>query len=114
MTVLLEKIRAEIGVRLQESRAAVDEYERLEAALAALGGPIRARRLKPAEPAAEAPAADAAPAEDSPPAAEAAPAAEPPPAPAEPKTDASSAAPSLRAVAAPAEAAEQPPDAEAA
>src|SRR3954470_8088547 len=100
MAVLLEKIRAEIGARLEESRAAVDEYERLEAALAALGGPIRARRLSPrkaapveraveapaaeppvqappAEPAAEAPSPAAG---DAPDPAEAA-AAEPPPAP---------------------------------
>jgi hypothetical protein len=56
MAELLGRIRAEIGVRLEESRAAVDEYERLEAALAALGGPINARRLKApsSEPAAPA------------------------------------------------------------
>jgi hypothetical protein len=130
MTMLLEKIRAEIGARMQESRAAVDEYERLEAALAALGGPIKARRLKAAEPAPEAappdaPAAAASPpptagpaaATDSPPAGPAAATGSPPAGPAAardsapaPPEPASSEAPSLRAVEPP----PQEPDAAAA
>jgi hypothetical protein len=98
MAELLGRIRAEIGARLDESRAAVDEYERLEAALAALGGPIKARRLKPSSPGpAEEAIPDAAPPE---PIAEPAAEATEPEAPAE--------APSLRAVAAPA--ADEPPD----
>lgn len=63
MAELLGRIRAEIGARLDESRAAVDEYERLEAALAALGGPITARRLKPPAPEPRPVAADAPPPE---------------------------------------------------
>ena len=102
MAELLGRIRAEIGARLDESRAAVDEYERLEAALAALGGPIKARRLKPPSPE---PAAEAEPTADAPPAEE--PAFEPsPPVPAEPQAPAEG--PSLRAVEAPA--ADEPPD----
>ena len=93
MAELLGRIRAEIGARLDENRAAVDEYERLEAALAALGGPIKARRLKPPspEPAATSPE----------PVAESA---TPAPAATEPEHPAE--APSLRAVEAP----EEPPD----
>src|SRR4051794_33735478 len=39
---LLDRIRAEIRDRLQESEAAVREYARLEAALEALGGAVHA------------------------------------------------------------------------
>jgi IclR helix-turn-helix domain len=39
MSELLERIRGEIHERLAASRAAAEEYRRLEAALAALGGP---------------------------------------------------------------------------
>jgi hypothetical protein len=67
MAELLGRIRAEIGARLDESRAAVDEYERLEAALAALGGPITARRLKPPDPEPRAVAASAEATADAPP-----------------------------------------------
>src|SRR3954470_20241117 len=52
MSVLLERIRGEIGERLQVSRAAVEEYTRLKAALAALGGST-ATRSRPSTPPAE-------------------------------------------------------------
>jgi hypothetical protein len=52
MTQLLEKIHAEIRDRLQASHAAVQEYELLEAALAALGGPVDERGSRPAAAAA--------------------------------------------------------------
>src|SRR4051794_23804467 len=39
MSELLERIRGEIHERLAASRAAAEEYQRLEAALAALAGP---------------------------------------------------------------------------
>jgi hypothetical protein len=62
MADLLDRIRSEIRQRLDESRAAVREYERLESALAALDGdgePVsagaqtsrRSRRRKRADPA---------------------------------------------------------------
>jgi hypothetical protein len=60
MTQLLEKIHAEIRERLQRSEAAVKEYELLEAALAALGGPVADREPRPAA-APAAPARRAAP-----------------------------------------------------
>jgi hypothetical protein len=44
MSELLDRVRAEIRERLEVTRAAVDEYQRLEAALEALGGPIQAPR----------------------------------------------------------------------
>jgi IclR helix-turn-helix domain len=54
MAELLDRIHAEIRERLEASRAAAQEYERLEAALAAMGGPARsaapAPRRRPAEP----------------------------------------------------------------
>jgi len=52
MAELLDRIHAEIRERLEASRAAAQEYERLEAALAAMGGPARAAapRRRPAEP----------------------------------------------------------------
>ena len=52
MAQLLDRIHAEIRERLEASRAAAQEYERLEAALAAMGGPARAAapRRRPAEP----------------------------------------------------------------
>ena len=40
MAELLEKIHAEIRERLEATRPAAEEYERLEAALDAMGGPI--------------------------------------------------------------------------
>lgn len=51
MAELLDRIHAEIRERLEASRAAAQEYERLEAALAAMGGPARAAapRRRPAE-----------------------------------------------------------------
>jgi IclR helix-turn-helix domain len=57
MAELLDRIHAEIRERLAASRGAAQEYERLEAALAALGGPGDAagapaprRARKPARP----------------------------------------------------------------
>ncbi len=44
MAQLLDRIHAEIRERLEASRAAAQEYERLEAALAAMGGPAPRRR----------------------------------------------------------------------
>jgi hypothetical protein len=49
MAELLDRIHAEIRERLEASRAAAQEYERLEAALAAMGGPAPRRRA-PSEP----------------------------------------------------------------
>jgi DNA-binding transcriptional ArsR family regulator len=51
---LLDRVRAEIRERLERSRAAVEEYRQLEAALAALnssstGAPSRPRRRTPAQ-----------------------------------------------------------------
>jgi hypothetical protein len=40
MAELLDKIHAEIRERLEAARPAAEEYERLEAALDAMGGPI--------------------------------------------------------------------------
>ena len=40
MAELLDSIRTEIRERLEAARPAAEEYERLEAALDALGGPI--------------------------------------------------------------------------
>ena len=48
MAELLDRIHAEIRERLETSRAAAQEYERLEAALAALGGPVGASAPRPA------------------------------------------------------------------
>jgi hypothetical protein len=42
MAELLDRIHAEIRERMAESRAAAQEYDRLQAALAALGGPSEA------------------------------------------------------------------------
>ena len=51
MAELLDRIHAEIRERLEASRAAAQEYERLEAALAAMGGPAPvSRRRVPSEP----------------------------------------------------------------
>src|SRR5689334_18143200 len=53
MAELLDRIHAEIRERLEASRAAALEYERLEAALAAMGAPAPApapRRRASAEP----------------------------------------------------------------
>jgi hypothetical protein len=54
MAEILDRIHAEIRERLAASRSAAQEYERLEAALAALGGggrakPAPARRRRPAQ-----------------------------------------------------------------
>jgi hypothetical protein len=49
MAELLEKIHAEIRERLEATRPAAEEYERLEAALDAMGGPIAITALPPAE-----------------------------------------------------------------
>jgi sugar-specific transcriptional regulator TrmB len=49
MAELLDRIQAEIRERLASNRAAVQEYERLEAALAALGAPA-ARPRRAAQP----------------------------------------------------------------
>jgi sugar-specific transcriptional regulator TrmB len=51
MAEILDRIHAEIRERLASCRAAAEEYERLEAALAALGSaPEPARRRRPAQP----------------------------------------------------------------
>src|SRR3954468_14016047 len=55
MAEILDRIHAQIRERLAASRAAAQEYERLEAALAALGGgpaaaPARARRRPAGQP----------------------------------------------------------------
>jgi MarR family len=53
MAEILDRIHAEIRERLAAGRAAAQEYERLEAALAALGGPAAAparTRRRPAQP----------------------------------------------------------------
>ena len=42
MADLLDRVRAEISARVNETRAAVEEYERLERALSALDGTDRA------------------------------------------------------------------------
>ena len=42
MADLLDRVRAEISARVKETRAAVEEYERLEQALSALDGTDRA------------------------------------------------------------------------
>jgi sugar-specific transcriptional regulator TrmB len=49
MAEILDRIHAEIRERLAAGRAAAQEYERLEAALAALGTPAPTRR-RPAQP----------------------------------------------------------------
>ena len=73
MAELLDRIHSEIRERLDASRAAVLEYELLEAALAALGepepAPRRARRPRRAEPAAAVAAAPLQAAAETPPAA---------------------------------------------
>jgi hypothetical protein len=48
MAELLERIHAEIRERMETNRAAVLEYELLEAALAALGTPAPVPRRRPA------------------------------------------------------------------
>jgi hypothetical protein len=52
MAEILDRIHAEIRERLAASRAAAQEYERLQAALAALGGPAAPApaRRRPAQP----------------------------------------------------------------
>jgi hypothetical protein len=72
MTDLLERVRAEIRERLESSRAAVEEYERLRAAAAALGestesaGPVRRSRLAVARPRQRARPANGSPAKRAP------------------------------------------------
>jgi hypothetical protein len=50
MAELLDRIHAEIRERLEASRAAAQEYERLEAALAAMGAPAPRRAAAPRAP----------------------------------------------------------------
>jgi hypothetical protein len=52
MAEILDRIHAEVRERLAASRAAAQEYERLQAALAALGGPAAPApaRRRPAQP----------------------------------------------------------------
>jgi sugar-specific transcriptional regulator TrmB len=50
MAEILDRIHAEIRERLAAGRAAAEEYERLEAALAALGSAPEPARRRPAKP----------------------------------------------------------------
>ena len=49
MPELLDKIHAEIRERLEAARPAAEEYQRLEAALDAMGGPIAITAMAPTE-----------------------------------------------------------------